>query len=262
MWNMPYSPSTFARMTPRERMHASLQGIGNVRGAVEVREQNGAFHSLIQNTLNAPRVGTQVTGGRSHVALGQRTLDLQRTKSLFTPSTAVEPVNSADPVQVTRGFGALGLVSRAGMIPAATPIATAAPSTTPSALPASSTGSKSMKAIVDAMTGKTKESTATRGFAPAASVPQVMPGTTRPTYVSPDAPGSAVQDTSKAPVEDDVMIDNGYAYRPPGVTPTDGNSPVVTVTSAATGASAGLSPLVLAGGAAALFGAIWYFTRK
>lgn len=260
MWNMPYSPATFARMTPRERMHASLQGIGNVRGAVEVREQNGAFHSLIQNTLNAPRVGTQVTGGRSHVALGQRTLDLQHTKSLFTPSTAVEAVNSADPVQVTRGFGDLGAVSRIEMAlpPAATP---ATRSTTPAALPASSTGSKSMRAIVDAMTGKTKASKETRGFAPAASVPQVMPGTTRPTYVSPDAPGTAAQDTTKAPVTEPV-IDGAEFMSPPGVTPAAGNSPVVAVSAAATGTSAGLSPLALAGGAAVVFGAIWYFTRK
>jgi len=257
MWNMPYSPATFARMTPRERMHASLQGIGNVRGAVEVREQNGAFHSLIQNTLNAPRVGTQVTGGRSHVALGQRTLDLRHTKGLFTPSTAVEAVNAADPMQVTRGFGDLGAVSRIEMAlpPAATP---ATRSTTPAPLPASSTGSKSMRAIVDAMTGKTKTSKETRGFAPAASVPQVMPqvmpGTTRPTYVSPDAPGTAAQDTTSTPVESTVT--------PSAVVPAAGNSPVVAVSAAATGTSAGLSPLALAGGAAVVFGAIWYFTRK
>ena len=231
MWNMPFSPAAFAKMTPRARMHASLQGLGNGSAAVETRGAHGEFQALVHNTLNAPTIGTALTGGAYHVAPSS-----QRFAPTFARPIGIQRTHSSESVatgsQVVRGAANLGSFA---FNPASMNLLTVAP------IP---------RGVLDV-----------RVAPPLAPVAPLTQGTPVPTVPAPS--GSGVQETTSVAVPPAADVAPPAAEEPP---PADKGASLIT--KQVDPATASVSPpssipvWQLGLGAAVVFGGIWFLTRK
>jgi hypothetical protein len=80
------SPAQYARLTHRERMLAGMSGMASAPNGVESYHSSGAregtalhsgFREMVNATLNAPQIGTVISGGRYQVATAPDELELQ-----------------------------------------------------------------------------------------------------------------------------------------------------------------------------------------
>lgn len=244
MWNMPYSPATFAKMTPRERMHASLSGFGNERAAVEVRGAAGDFRALVQSTVRAPRVGSLFTGGALHANTSGKVFDAHAARSLNTPISVANAQSAIPQVQqVVRGLGAVApALDRVTVlnIPGLRR-GTVTPVAPPSTVTPVGSGGRLPSPAMPVTTGS--------GGA-VSTEPDVR--------LSPDAP--VLTREPAVPVEPQPLPGDVVQSEP--VVSVTLTSPPAVNTGAATAATSGIAPWKLAVGAAVLFGGIWYATRK
>lgn len=200
-WNF----AEFARTSPRDRMAASLQGLGATRSNVEVRGPAGNFEQLIKRTLDAPRVPDRLFRG-DHLVVGG-----------FNPRVrpiggrAVEATTTVPRAQVLRGLGEL--------LPGGTRLNILRPPV------------KSSDAL--------PEPDNSRALPPTSPPPQMIPGSD-PVTTNSEAGGTAVTDTTASNA---------------GAATTDAGAAPIS-------APEGIPTWKLAAGAAALFGGIWYLTRK
>lgn len=216
--NMRWNFNEHAMLSPRERMHASLQGFGATRANIEVRGAAGNFEQLIKNTASAPAVPDVLLRG-DHLVRGGAKFDPARVKNVFARS----PRNG---VQLTGAPVRIEVPTRFGALPQLQPrlnIKLPSLETTPGT-------------VTPPGTNNLPEPDNSRALPP-----PMVPGND-PATVNTEAAGTAVTDTTAG----------GAA----------GPAPVTTVAPMAATAPVGLAPWKLAVGAAALFGGIWYFTRK
>ena len=246
MWNFPFTPAAHAAMTPRARMHATLQGFAAPRTGVEVRGAAGNFEQLIKTAVNAPVVNDQLHPRGLYARAMPVGFDGQATKGLYARHVRTRPSESNvyGGHEVVRGgalagFGVTSLLpNQGGLVPSTS------------------------RAIRPAPTSLTPPS-----FGPGPAPATVAPAgsSSAPAPVSTVAPPANVVPTPAAGNGGSAVYEEPPRALPAeGVTDTLARANPASTTTALPATAAPRSnlsfPLML-GGAAALIGAVWYFTK-
>jgi hypothetical protein len=268
------SPAQFHRLSPRERMVASLNGFGNSNSAVEERNRSGALVSVVPNSapakdmvasiLTAPSITPPNAHGRFQViekpaAFGWR--DHTITNPPQTARSSVASANYYPSSQVHRlaGFAGSGLnaamqTREVAMTPPTALMTSRAllPQTfgpRPTYQPASASGGGAAPAAAAADPAAVVDTSSNSGAATGGQVQTQVP----PAYTDPDPldPANIEQPVQPAPP----------AVQPPNDVGLTQLTPLITATVTPT-ATSGIPLWQLGLGAAAVFGGIWYITRK
>lgn len=260
MWNFPFTPAAHAAMTPRARMHATLQGFAAPRTGVEVRGPAGNFEQLVKTVVNAPVVNDQLHPTGLFARAMPVGFDGQATKGLYARHIRSRPADSnvypgSEIVRGASPLAGLGITSLLANQSGITPSTARAirPTSTVLAPPSMNPGPG-----------------VSRGSAPATAEPPPVSTVAPPANVVPTPTGNggsavAPPSSDSPPIIADEYGPPGYpgpdaeAHLPPGMKSTGGAATGGAATMAAP--TSNLSFPLMVGGAVALIGAVWYFTK-
>jgi hypothetical protein len=255
-----------AMRSPRERMNASMAGMRVARNAVEVRGINGELQQLIDTTLYAPTIGTQVTGGPMHITSRFPGFDPRAVKPIGAKQVRYGTTIYPGP-QVVRGNGLCGLGAvmpvgtGRGMATTVSTVDTGSSTSTSggeSTLPASPAMFSSRFNVAP----RTTAWTINTPEAPIQVRATVQEGTTPPVYTGGDR-GSSDTGGDRGSSDTSAPGDTSAPDDPPGEPlMLDGRGRPATVGASATAAPASSKLPMILGGGALLFGAVWYFTKR